>query len=297
MEKVTLPKILIIGENSLIGSTLLTYVKDNFEVYSTHHNSKINKKNSVQIDLVKEPQKLVDLITKIKPNFVVHTVAYPNVDFCEKNHDAAYFLHVIITKKIAHACSSVNAKLLYFSTDAVFDGIEGKKFSELDTTNPLSYYGKTKLEAEKVIMKISENNLVFRTTVIYGPFYNSRFTSWVLDNLKQNKPVPAFTDQLNTPTLVDDLCKFIVHAFSNNLSGIFHAVGKTCLSRYDFALRLAQKFNFDQKLIVPTISSETNQVAPRPKNGCLDATKLEKLLNFDFCDIDEGIQFIKDHQP
>lgn len=297
MEKVTLPKILIIGENSLIGSTLLNYVKDNFELYSTHYNSKINEKNSIRIDLVKNPQKLLELITKIKPNFVVHTVAYPNVDFCEKNNDAAYILHVTITKKIAQACLTVNAKLLYFSTDAVFDGTEDKKFSEFDITNPLSHYGKTKLEAERVIMEISDNNLIFRTTVIYGPYSNSRFTNWVLDNLKQNKSVPAFTDQLNTPTLVDDLCKSIIHAFSHNLSGVFHAVGKTCLSRYDFALRIAKKFDFDQKLIVPTISSETSQIAPRPKNGCLDATKLEKLLNFNFCDIDAGIQFMKDHRP
>jgi len=295
MEKVTLPKILIIGENSLIGSTLLHYVKDDFELYSTYHNSNRNKKNSIRIDLVKEPEKLLEFITKIKPNFVIHTVAYPNVDFCESNNDAAYHLHVTITRKIAQVCSLVNAKLLYFSTDAVFDGESDKKFSESDVTNPLSYYGKTKLEAEKIIMKISENNLVFRTTVIYGPFSNSRFTSWVLNNLKQNKPVPAFTDQNNTPTLVDDLCKLIIKAFSHNISGVFHAVGKTCLSRYDFAIQIAKKFDFDQKLIVPTISAKTNQIAPRPKNGCLNASKLEKLLDYDFCDIDTGIQFMKDH--
>ena len=182
-----------------------------------------------------------------------------------------------------------DVKELFIKTD--------KKFSESDVPNPLSYYGKTKLEAEKVIMDTSENNLVFRTTVIYGPFSNSRFTSWVLNNLKQNKQVPAFIDQLNTPTLVDDLCKLVIKAFSHNISGVFHAVGKTCLSRYDFAIRIAKKFDFDQKLVVPTISTKTNQIAPRPKNGCLNASKLEKLLNYDFCDIDTGIQFMKDHQP
>ena len=294
MEKVTnFPKVLIIGSNSLVGSTLYNYAKDSFELYHTFYNKKINSENSTQVDLVKESQNILDLIEKIRPSFVIHTVGYPNVDFCEKNKDAAYFLHVTITEKIAQTCASVGAKLLYFSTDAVFDGKQDKKYVESDLTNPLSYYGKTKLAAEKVLMESSSNNLVFRTTVIYGQYTRSRFTNWVLNNLKQNKPVPAFTDQFNTPTLVDDLCKAILHIPDLDLSGIYHAAGKTCLSRYDFALKLARKFNYNEKLIVPTISSTVNQVAPRPRNGCLDATRLEKALGFEFSDIDRGLNFMQ----
>ena len=294
MEKVTnFPKVLIIGSNSLVGSTLYNYAKDSFELYHTFYNKKINSENSTRVDLVKESQNILDLIEKIRPSFVIHTVGYPNVDFCEKNKDAAYFLHVTITEKIAQTCASVGAKLLYFSTDAVFDGKQDKKYVESDLTNPLSYYGKTKLAAEKVLIEASRNNVVFRTTVIYGQYSKSRFTNWVLNNLKQNKPVPAFTDQFNTPTLVDDLCKAILHIPDLDLSGIYHAAGKTCLSRYDFALKLARKFNYNEKLIVPTISSTVNQVAPRPRNGCLDATRLEKALGFEFSEIDRGLNFMQ----
>ncbi len=294
MEKVTkLPKLLIIGENSLVGSTLSNYAKNHFELYYTYYNTKVNSKNSIQIDLVKESQKILDLINKIKPNFVIHTVAYSNVDFCEKNKDAAYFLHVTITEKIAQTCASLGAKMLYFSTDAVFDGKEDKKYVESDSTNPLSYYGETKLTAEKILMMTSPNNIIFRKTVIYGSNQRSRFTNWVLDNLKQNKTVPAFTDQLNTPTLVDDLCKVIINTLDHDLSGIYHAAGKTCLSRYDFALKLAKMFDYDENLIIPTDSSIVNQIATRPKNGCLDASRLEKILNFEFSDIDSGLDFMK----
>ena len=84
MEKViNFPKVLIIGGNSLVGSTLSNYVKDTFDLYHTYHNTTISSKNSIQIDLVKEPQKILDLINKIKPSLVIHTVAYPNIDFCE----------------------------------------------------------------------------------------------------------------------------------------------------------------------------------------------------------------------
>ena len=288
-----IPKVLIIGENSLVGSTLSNYAKNTFDVYYTYHNIRINNKNSIQIDIVKETHKILDLIKKIKPDLVIHTVAYANVDFCEKNNHDANFLHVTVTQKIAQTCASIGTKILYFSTDAVFDGKQNEKYVESDISNPLSYYGKTKLAAEKILMDTSKNNIIFRTTVIYGPYSRSRFTSWVLDNLKQDKPVPAFTDQFNTPTLIDDLCKVILDILNLDLSGIYHAAGKTCLSRYDFALKLAKKFDYNEELIIPTLSSTVNQIAPRPKNGCLDSTKLEKILNFEFSSIDSGLDFMK----
>ena len=288
-----IPKVLIIGENSLVGSTLSNYAKNTFDVYYTYHNIRINNKNSIQIDIVKETHKILDLIKKIKPDLVIHTVAYANVDFCEKNNHDANFLHVTVTQKIAQTCASIGTKILYFSTDAVFDGKQNEKYVESDISNPLSYYGKTKLAAEKILMDTSKNNIIFRTTVIYGPYSRSRFTSWVLDNLKQDKPVPAFTDQFNTPTLIDDLCKVILDILNLDLSGIYHAAGKTCLSRYDFALKLAKKFDYNEELIIPTLSSTVNQIAPRPKNGCLDSTRLEKILNFEFSSIDSGIDFMK----
>ena len=85
----------------------------------------------------------------------------------------------------------------------------------------------------------------------------------------------------------------ILDILNLDLSGIYHAAGKTCLSRYDFALKLAKKFNYNEALIIPTLSSAVNQIAPRPKNGCLDSTRLEKILNFEFSSIDSGIDFMK----
>ena len=291
--KMSNPKVLIIGENSLVGSTLSNYAKNNFDLYYTYHNITLNNKNSISIDLVKESSKILDLIKTIKPDLVIHTVAFANVDFCEKNNNDANFLHVRVTEKIAQTCASVGAKILYFSTDAVFDGEKNGKYVESDTPNPLSYYGKTKLAAEKILIDTSKNNIVFRTTVIYGPYSRSRFTNWVIDKLKQNQEVPAFTDQFNTPTLVDDLSKVILEILNLDLSGIYHLAGKTCLSRYDFALKIARKFNFDGDLIIPTMSSTVNQIAPRPKNGCLDSTRLEKIVNFEFSSIDSGLDFMK----
>ena len=241
--------------------------------------------------MTKNRNSIVDLINEYKPDFVVNTVAYPNVDFCETNHNLADILHVEVTRDISKVCNSVGSNVIYFSTDAVFDGKISKKYTEKDPTNPISYYGKTKLESEKILLQ-NNSNVVLRTTVIYGSHAKSRFTNWVLNSLKSSQPVSAFTDQYNTPTLVDDLVKSILRIFEKEITGLYNAVGKTCLSRYEFALKLSEKFGYDNKLIVPTSSKEKNQIASRPPNGCLDSSKLENDINFQFSDIDTGIESI-----
>ena len=128
--------------------------------------------------------------------------------------------------------------------------------------------------------------------MIYGQHERSRFTNWVIENLKNNIPVTAFTDQYNTPTLVDDLSKALRKIIELDLTGLFHASGKTCINRYDFAIKIAEKFHLDTKLVLPTLTSEKKQLASRPKYGCLDATKLENLIEMEFCDIDSGLSFM-----
>ena len=287
-------KILIIGGTSLVGSTFLDYAPKDYEISVTEHDTTFTQSNirSEKIDLLKDRNKISEYIHKIKPKAVIHTVAFSSVDFCEANHDLANLLHVEITKDITKICNETNSKLVYFSTDAVFDGKKSQKYSEDEVPNPLSFYGKTKLDAEKIILAGNGKNVVLRTTVIYGRQKRSRFTQWVLENLQNHHTVTAFTDQYNTPTLVDDLSKAIVKILELDLSGLFHASGKTCINRYEFALKLADKFQLDKKLVLRTLTSEKNQTAPRPKNGCLDATKLENLIGMKFCDIDSGISFI-----
>ncbi len=287
-------KILIIGGTSLVGSTLINYTSKDYEIFVTEHDTPFTESNITceKIDLLKDRNKIIQYISKVKPAAVIHTVAFSSVDFCESNHELANLLHVEITKDITKICDETNSKLVYFSTDAVFDGKKSQKYSEAEIPNPLSFYGKTKLDAEKIILAGNDKNVVLRTTVIYGHQKRSRFTQWVLENLKNNQTVTAFTDQYNTPTLVDDLSKAIVKILELDLSGLFHASGKTCLNRYEFALKLADKFQLDKKLVSQTLTSEKNQTAPRPKNGCLDATKLENLIGMEFCDIDSGISFI-----
>jgi len=277
-----------------VGSTLLQYASSNYSIHFTYNTNKItfDNINSTQINLLGNQKMIIDLIKEVQPDIVVNTAAHSSVDLCETDHSIADKLHVDITQDITQVCKDIDSKLVYISTDAVFQGELHKKYTELDQPNPINYYGKTKLQAEQITLNASSKNVVLRTAVIYGWHKKSRFTNWIIQTLKENHIVDPFIDQYNTPTLVDDLAKSLLSIFEKNISGMFHATGKSCLNRYEFALVLASTFGLDKKLIKSVTSKEKKQDAPRPTSTCLDSRKLEKLIDFNFSDIQSGVSFI-----
>jgi len=287
-------RLLIIGGSGLLGGTLISYALDEYEIHATYNKNEILFDNisSTKIDLLEDRSKITQLIKTLKPDATIHTAAHPSVDLCEKNPKIADTLHIDITKDIASACKEANSKLIYLSTDAVFEGQLNKKYNESDKPNPINYYGKTKLEAEKIVLGADPRNVILRTAVIYGWHKRSRFTSWILDTLKEKRTVDPFVDQFNTPTLVDDLAKSILRVISLGICGLYHATGKTCINRYEFAVQLADLFGYDKNLIKPVTSLEKKQDAPRPISTCLDSSKLEGMINYQFSDIKNGISFM-----
>jgi len=287
-------KLLIIGGSGLVGSTLLQYATPNYDIHFTYNTNKItfDNTNSTQINLLDNQKKNLELIKEIRPDIVVNTAAQSSVDLCESDHENADKLHVKITQDITQVCKDIDSKLVYISTDAVFQGELNKRYTEIDSTNPVNYYGLTKLRAEQIILNSSKNNVVLRTAVVYGYHKKSRFTNWIIDSLRQSKNMELFVDQYNTPTLVDDLAKSIILILQKNISGLFHASGSSCINRFEFAVKLAEKFNYDKSLISPVTSKEKKQDAPRPVSTCLNSQKLESLIDFQFSSIDDGISFI-----
>jgi dTDP-4-dehydrorhamnose reductase len=230
-----------------------------------------------------------DFIKELSPDVVVNTIAFANVDFCETNKEDAYLLHVQSTSSISDVCKNIGSKLIHFSTDFIFDGKKAPHlYAEQDIPNPLSYYGETRLAAEKIVLKNSDN-IVIRTAAIYGWHPKSRFLNFVIDKLKTKQTISAFTDQINTPTFVDDLAVFISRAIEKDASGIYNAVGSTCLSRFEFSKRIAEKFSLDDSLVMPDLVANKPQVAKRPAYSCLDNSKAFRELDIKFSTVQEGL--------
>jgi len=174
---------------------------------------------------------VTNLIRKTAPDVVVHTAAFTNVDRCELDRKKAYQINVEGTRNVA--LGARNSKVVYISTDYIFDGEVGM-YHENDKPNPVSYYGQTKFEGEQIVQDICDNYIIARTSVLYGWHTRLNFVSWVIHELQKGNKINIVTDQFNSPTLVDDLAEQIIMLIERDKRGIFHTAGGERISRYEF---------------------------------------------------------------
>ena len=287
-------KMLVIGGTSLLGYKLLSNTND-FELYASYNKNLINLKNveTLKIDITnkKKCEKIFDL----KPDIIINTAAITNVDYCEKFERNAFDVNVTGTKNIAEIAEKLGSKLIHISTDAVFSGSK-KFYVEEDKPNPISVYGKTKLESEKIISKVNDS-VILRPSVLFGwiPFEyiktkdesrkTMNFGLWVIDQLYKNNKMSIVNDQINTPTLADNLAENIIEIIKKDLTGIFHLSGLSCISRLDFSKKIAKTFGYSDNLISSISSEKLKQIAPRTLESCLKCDKIVQngvnLLNID----------------
>jgi dTDP-4-dehydrorhamnose reductase len=290
-------RVLITGSNGLLGQKLV-------KIFSSDHQttgidlqieSFIPEENFTYQNLsIFQTENLAGFIYTLNPEVVINTAAYTDVDGCEDNKESAWETNVEGVKNLADLCRIMNAKLVQLSTDYIFNGEEGP-YSEEDIPNPVGYYGLTKLESEKEIFESKIDFLIVRTNVLYGKGENLRpnFVLWLIQKLSNKEKVRIVTDQYNNPTLADNLADAIKESVQKNISGILNIAGSEYLSRYDFALKVSKKFNFDKNLISPTLTSELKQKAPRPFKGGLKIDKAKKILTTELLDIEKGLEYMK----
>jgi len=288
-------KILIIGGSGLTGSVLIKMALGNWDVFATYLSNPLAIKNCHFSALdIRERANVIDLIKKVSPDVVVHTVGIASVDFCETHPDEARLIHVEGTRNIVDGCKETRSKLIYLSTDYVFDG-EGGPYGEDDEPGPLSVYAETKLQAERIVQNANIPYGIVRPAVIYGWHPRSRFLNWVLGKLARKEEVPAFIDQYSCPTLVYNLAEAILKLADSDHVGIYHTVGSDCVNRFEFAKKTAEVFGFDVDLVKPVKSGSVRQVARRPRKLFLVNSKVQKDLKVKFLGIEQGLIETKRH--
>jgi len=283
-------KVLIIGATGLLGSALFEVGKrEGFEVFGTYHNVKPKESNENMLQLSAEDAKLTYEVTSlIKPDYIIDTHALTNVDYCEQHKEEAWRSNVEGVKNIADAASKIGANMVLISTDYVFDGhgpadksdnllgIEIQPYKEDDIRRPLNFYGLTKAIAEDYILLSNENNLVIRTSAIYGAQGSTGKTSFVQfieNNLKVGKEVSVVTDQWLSPTNNYKLSEVIFKLIAKGRSGVYHVCGEP-VSKYEWALMIGRRSNLNINLIKSIKTKELNQIARRPFKPILSKEKL-----------------------
>lgn len=285
-------KILVIGAGGLVGSTAVR-LGSNYQIYKTYNTHEMQGADSFKLDVTNR-EKVFSLIEKLKPDCVIDTHALHDVDYCETHPEEAWKINVEGTKNVAEACKRIGAKMIFMSTDYIFDGRK-LKYTEKDKPNPLSYYAKTKLIAERVIDALGTNYIIARSSVLYGGYSTGKlnFVLWLINKLKNGEKVNIVTDQHNNPTFADRLVEILFTLYEKDASGLFNITGTTCLSRYDFAKIIANIFNLNGKLINPITTPELHQVAKRPERVNMISDKAKRVSGLGTLDVFEGLQKTK----
>lgn len=289
-------KIFVTGSTGLLGHQVVRLaLNSRHEVFASYIRQPPASGEPIELDLL-DLQAVKPTITKLKPDAIIHTAAYTDVDGCEANRDVARKINAEATKQVALAADEIGAHLTYISTDYVFNGEKGR-YKEDDEPRPIDYYGLTKLEGERHVQASSREWCVARTSAIYGwGGEKKNFATWLVDNLSSGKQVKVVTDQHVSPTLNTNLAEMVLEISEKRLTGVLHTAGASQVSRYEFAVELAKVFDQDSGLIKQAKMEEMTWVAKRPKDSSLDVSRCMRLLKSKPLEVSEALRVMKEQR-
>jgi len=288
-------KILGTGLSGMVGSRIVELLSDRYEFED------LSLKEGVDIRDRKEVKKRIG---SSEAETVLHLAAKTDVDSCEKDKkedirileyqnikkkqeyfkttNSAWAVNVVGTKNITDACQVFNKKIIYISTDFVFDGIKSadKRYGEEDVPHPTSWYGQTKYEGEKIVKKSKTPFLILRIAFPFRAIYPQKkdFVRGILEKLKKREKVKAVSDQIITPTFIDDIANALKVLIRKEVNGLYHLVGNQSLTPYKAACLIASQFNFEPQLVsCVKMDSYYQNRASRPQNLALRNEKIQEL--------------------
>lgn len=292
-------RILVTGSNGLLGQKLTDRLigDTNFHLIATSKGANRHPKQEdyeyAEMDVC-DLTNIKNVISRFKPDAIIHTAAMTNVDQCEGNKDLAWLMNVDAVKNLIAACSEFDVRLIHLSTDFVFDGEDGP-YTEEAEPNPVSYYGKTKLEAENLLKASSIKWAALRTIIVYGIVNDMSRTNivlWAKGALEKGDPINVVFDQWRMPTLAEDLAECCVLAADKDAQGIYNASGKDFMSIVELVEKVADFWNLDKSLIRPISSDSLNQAAKRPKRTGFILDKTINDLGYNPHSFEEGLEIV-----
>lgn len=253
-------KILVTGANGMLGKDLCPLLEaKGHEVIKTDIDD-LNIRNKPLV---------MDFVKKHKPDLIIHGAAYTAVDKAEEEKELAYEVNYHGTKNIAKASKEVGAKIVYISTDYVFDGTKKTPYTPQDKPNPQNIYGFTKLEGELAVQDENPNHYIVRTSWLYGK-HGKNFVETMIMLAEKNPKLKVVADQFGCPTYTVALANAIIKIIEDNSKyGIYHICGGGETNWYNFAKKILEFSNIDTP-VEPIDSAGFPQLAKRPKYAVMD---------------------------
>lgn len=275
--------ILVTGANGLLGSHLMRrFDSSNHSVTGLSRNkpykSEFKAPSFIELDMT-FPERLNNFLMQSEYDVIINCAAMADVDLCEREQNMASAINFEAVSCLAEYCEVSGALLIQISTDYVFDGKAGP-YDENDSLNPINFYGRTKLAAEKVIQDSECEYIIARAVHVYGnlPDAPSKQLAWLLAARDNGREIKGATDQFSNPTWAGNLADAIIELTVSSIRGIIHIGGNDYISRYDFALEAAKVLGIDSSLIKKTTLNELNLPASRPLKAGLKIDKMKNLM-------------------
>lgn len=293
-------KILITGSNGLLGQKLLHKLRidDTVELIATSKGkNRVSAKDGYTYHCLDITNKAAveGLIEAQKPDVVINTAAMTNVDLCEDEKAACDALNVDAVQYLADACARIDAHLIHISTDFIFDGEDGP-YKEEDEPNPLSYYGLSKLNSEKLLYAHKVKWSILRTIIVFGVGENlskGNIVLWAKGELEKAEPLNIIDDQFRAPTLAEDLADACILAAKKKAYGIYNASGKDIMSIYEIVERIAKYYGNTTENLNKISTATLNQKAGRPPRTGFILDKAKEVLGYNPHGFEECLAIIK----
>jgi len=267
-------RLLITGASGLLGHKIRALAESQghqaLGIYNLHE---VTGNGMMKRDLT-DASAASSLISETKPDVVINTASFTDVDRCESEFETASAVNGRMPGILAKTCAQCGAMMLHVSTDYVFDGQRGN-YKESDPPHPINRYGRSKLEGEIQVARNARDYCIARTSAVYGwgRSHRQNFATWMLNKWRQHEEVKAVTDQFVSPTLNINLAQMLLEVAERRITGTIHLSGSTRMSRHEFAMMLARKFNFDEALVMAATSVSLGWLALRPRDSSLDVSK------------------------
>ena len=266
-------RILVIGAKGMLGKDLVEILRSSSRV-DQHLDCEILGWDIEEID-IQEEKNTVTKIESLRPNIVINIAAYTNVDGCESHDEKAFAINAEGMRHVALGALRCRAKVVYLSTDYIFDGKKREPYLEDDPPHPLSVYGRSKLRGEQYVQEMVEDALIVRTQWLYGK-YGNNFVASVLRQAREKKVLSIVNDQVGSPTYTIDLSRVISVLIQCDARGVFHVANSDLCTWFAFGQEILKLSGMEGVRIVPISSEELGRPAKRPLYSVLNTEKLKR---------------------
>lgn len=291
-------KILITGGTGLLGKAVIENRKSGYPIIATYTGSyEMIDSDCVSYSKldIRDEKGHNAIFEKFRPEVVIHAVSVGSPDYAERNKETSSSIDLSGTTNIISLCKKFNARLIYISSNAIYDG-ERAPYAESDSGEPINYYGQLKLRAEEIVRKSKVRFAIIRPILMYGwnnPLERENIVVSALKKLRKGQTVSFYEDVFCNPLLAQFCAEAIWRIIQHNIYDVFNIAGRDTVSIYQFVSMAAEVFGFDPGLVKPVQQGFFKDLARRPKDTSYKTVKMENILKMKPLSIEEGLKIMK----